>query len=160
MNQVTKAYYQLMLTQDTHEVMMASYKLAEDNFNIANAKYEQGTVSEFDKISAEVQMRSTKPAVVSAANAIVLSKLQLKVLMGVTENIDILIKDRLAAYETEVYANELTTGNETLENNTTLKQLNITEKMLKRNVRLLRANFKPTLSESFSEKYQSLYNQS
>ena len=30
-NQVTKAYYQLMLTQDTYEVMQKSYKLAEDN---------------------------------------------------------------------------------------------------------------------------------
>ena len=64
-NQVTKAYYQLMLTQDTYEVMQKSYKLAEDNFNVANAKYQQGTVSEFDKISAEVQMRSVKPSVVS-----------------------------------------------------------------------------------------------
>lgn len=159
-NQVTKAYYQLMLTQDTYEVMQASYKLAEDNFNIANAKYEQGTVSEFDKISSEVQMRSTKPAVVSAANAIVLSKLQLKVLMGVTENVDVVIKDSLAAYESEVFANELTAGNESLENNTTLKQLNINEKMLEQNIKLLRTNFLPTLGVSFSYNYQSLYNKS
>ena len=129
-NQVTKAYYQLMLTQDTYDVMLASFKLAEDNFNIANAKYEQGAVSEFDKISAEVQMRSTRPGVVSASNAITLSKLQLKVLMGITEDIDIQIKDSLAAYETEVFANELMTGNESLENNTTIKQLELNQKML------------------------------
>ena len=149
-NQVTKAYYQLMLTQDTHDVMLASYKLAEDNFNIANAKYMQGAVSEFDKISAEVQMRSTRPGVVSSANAITLSKLQLKVLMGITADIDILIKDSLAAYETEVFANELAAGSETLVNNTTMKQLELNQKMLHENIKLLRTQFIQTLVVSFS----------
>ena len=88
-NQVTKGYYQLMLTQDSYDVLQKSYKLAEDNYNIVNAKYQQGTVSEFDKISAEVQMRSIKPNVISAGNAVTLSKLQLKVLMGVTADVDI-----------------------------------------------------------------------
>ena len=60
-NQVSKAYYQLMLAQDSYEVLQGSYKLAEDNYNVVNAKYQQGTVSEYDKISAGVQMRSIKP---------------------------------------------------------------------------------------------------
>lgn len=33
-NQVTKAYYQLMLAQDSYEVLQKSYKLAEDNYNV------------------------------------------------------------------------------------------------------------------------------
>ena len=41
-NQVTKGYYQLMLTQDSYDVLQKSYKLAEDNYNIVNAKYQQG----------------------------------------------------------------------------------------------------------------------
>mgnify|MGYP000161006313 CR=1 FL=1 len=32
-NQVSKAYYQLMLAQDSYEVLQGSYKLAEDNYN-------------------------------------------------------------------------------------------------------------------------------
>ena len=77
-NQVTKAYYQLMLSQDSYEVLQKSYELAEENYHIVNAKYQQGAVSEFDKITAEVQMRSVKPSVISAGNAVTLSKLQLK----------------------------------------------------------------------------------
>ena len=96
-----------MLTQDSYDVLQKSYKLAEDNYNIVNAKYQQGAVSEFDKISAEVQMRSIKPNVISAGNAVTLSKLQLKVLMGVTADVDIEIADNLGNYETELFANEL-----------------------------------------------------
>lgn len=157
-NQVTKAYYQLMLTQDTYEVMQKSYKLAEDNFNVANAKYQQGTVSEFDKISAEVQMRSVKPSVVSASNAVTLAKLQLKVLMGITADVDLKADDNLANYETALFAGELSAGDESLINNTTMKQFDLNHKLLLKNIKSQRTNFLPILSMSLSYQYQSLYN--
>lgn len=158
-NQVTKAYYQLMLSQDSYDVLQKSYELAEENFNIVNAKYQQGAVSEFDKISAEVQMRSVKPAVISAANAVTLSKLQLKVLMGITADVDIKIDDSLTNYETEVFANQLHNAtNEGLINNTTMKQLDLNMKALKQNIKSLRTNFMPTLGMNFSYQYQSLNN--
>ena len=158
-NQVTKGYYQLMLTQDSYDVLQKSYKLAEDNYNIVNAKYQQGTVSEFDKISAEVQMRSIKPNVISAGNAVTLSKLQLKVLMGVTADVDIEIADNLGNYETELFANELNQPAANLNNNTTMKQLDLNRKMLNQNIKSLRTNFMPTLGMNYSYQYQSLYNE-
>lgn len=157
-NQVTKAYYQLMLSQDSYTVLLGSYKLAEENFNIVNAKFKQGTVSEYDKISAEVQMRSVKPNVISAANAVKLAKLQLKVLMGVTANVDIKIDDNLTSYEQDLFGNQLNETQTGLENNSTLKQLDLNMKLLEKNVKSLKTNFMPTLSMSFSYQYQSLYN--
>ena len=160
-NQVTKAYYQLMLTQDSYDVLQKSYKLAEDNYNIVNAKYRQGTVSEFDKITAEEQMRSVKPSVISAGNAVTLSKLQLKVLMGITADVDIKIDDSLAAYEGVVFANQLdNTVHEGLVNNTTMKQLELNRLMLQKNIKSLRTNFMPTLGLGYSYQYQSMNNDS
>lgn len=160
-NQVTKAYYQLMLTQDSYDVLQKSYKLAEDNYNIVNAKYRQGTVSEFDKITAEVQMRSVKPSVISAGNAVTLSKLQLKVLMGITADVDIKIDDSLAAYEGVVFANQLdNTVHEGLVNNTTMKQLELNRLILQKNIKSLRTNFMPTLGLGYSYQYQSMNNDS
>ena len=157
-NQVTKAYYQLMLAQDSYEVLQGSYKLAEDNFNVVNAKYQQGAVSEFDKISAEVQMRSIKPNGISAANAVTLAKLQLKVLMGITADVDIKTDDNLTNYESMLFANQLKEEDMSLENNTTMKQFELNMKLLEKNVKSLKTNFMPTLSMSFSYQYQSLYN--
>ena len=132
-------YKAMSMTQDSYDVLQKSYKLAEDNYNIVNAKYQQGTVSEFDKISAEVQMRSIKPNVISAGNAVTLSKLQLKVLMGVTADVDIEIADNLGNYETELFANELNQPAANLNNNTTMKQLDLNRKMLNQNIKSLRA---------------------
>ncbi|QIU93006.1 TolC family protein [Bacteroides faecium] len=157
-NQVSKAYYQLMLAQDSYEVLQGSYKLAEDNYNVVNAKYQQGTVSEYDKISADVQMRSIKPNLIAAANAVTLAKLQLKVLMGITADVEIKINDNLTNYEMAMFANQLREEEVNLNNNTTMKQFELNMKLLEKNVKSLKTNFMPTLSMSFSYNYQSLYN--
>ena len=49
-NQVTKAFYQLLLSQDSYEVLKKSYAQSEENYNIVKAKFEQGLVSEYDKL--------------------------------------------------------------------------------------------------------------
>lgn len=157
-NQVTKAYYQMMLAQDSYVVLQESYKLAEENFNVVNAKFQQGSVSEFDKISAEVQVRSVKPNLISAGNAVTLSALQLKVLMGITADVALKIDDSLARYESAVFANELDGFNEGLANNSTMLQLDLNEKLLNKNLKMLRTNFMPTLGAAFQYQYQSMNN--
>ena len=157
-NQVTKAYYQLMLAQDSYEVLKKSYALAEENYDIVNARFQQGMVSEYDKISAEVQMRNVKPSVVSAKNSVTLAKLQLKVLMGITEEVDLYIDDSLNRYETMVFANQLDTNDEGLINNSVMRQFDLNKKMLNQNLKMQKTNFMPTLSTAFSYQYQSLYN--
>lgn len=155
-NQVTKAYYQLMLAQDSYEVLQQSYKVAEENYEVVNAKFRQGKVSEFDKISAEVQMRSVKPNLISAANAVTLAGLQLKVLMGVTADVTLRIADSLARYETDLFATQLEPLDDRLATNSAMKQLELNRKMLELNTKALHANFLPKLSMSYSYQYQAL----
>lgn len=157
-NQVTKAYYQLMLAQDSYQVLLQSYRLAEENFRIVDAKYRQGKVSEFDKISAEVQMRSVKPNVISAANAVTLSVLQLKVLMGITADVALRIDDSLGSYESAVFAGQLDAPVEGLSNNSVMRQFNLNQRMLEQNRKSLYTNFMPTLGASFNYQYQSMNN--
>ncbi len=157
-NQVTKAYYSLMLSQDSYDVLKKSYKQSEDNFNVVNAKYKQGTVSEYDKISAEVQMRSIKPNMISASNAVILAKIQLKVLMGITANVDLVVDDNLSNYETAIYANQIQESPDNLANNSTIKQFNLNVSLLQHNLSLAKTNFMPTASLAYTYQYQSLYN--
>ena len=158
-NQVTKAYYQLMLAQDSYEVLKQSFAVAEENFHVVNAKYQQGTVSEFDKISAEVQMNSVRPNLIAAENAVTLSMLQLKVLMGITvTDLALRIDDSLTRYESTVYANELDQLDEGLVNNSTMRQMDLNMKLLRKSRQSLYANFMPTLGASYSYQYQTMNN--
>ena len=155
-NQVTKAYYQLMLAQDSYDVLNENFKLAEVNFNIVNAKFQQGKVSEYDKISAEVQKNNAWPSVVSGKNGVELAKLQLKVLMGITANVNLVIEDNLASYETEMEKAATTEIN--LDANSSLRQIDLQGELLHRQRKLLKTSFMPTLALSGSYQYQSMSN--
>ena len=156
-NQVTKAFYQLLLAQDSYNVLQKSYKQSEDNFNIVNAKFEQGSVSEYDKISADVQMRSLKPSVVSAGNGVNLAMLQLKVLLGMESNMPVAVVGNLKDYEMAMFTRQAQPQPaDIVGGNTTLRQLDLNQEMLKRNLKLKYTNFMPTLAFSFQYMYTSM----
>jgi outer membrane protein TolC len=157
-NQVTKAFYQLLLAQDSYEVLKMSFRQSEDNFRIVSAKYEQGTVSEYDKITAEVQMRSIKPTVVSARNGVNLANLQLKVLLGMSTDVPVAIDGNLKDYEMSMFTRQALPEPSNLSNNTTMKQLELNAQMLRQTLKLNQTNFMPTLAASFSYQYTAMDN--
>jgi outer membrane protein TolC len=155
-NQVTKAYYQLLLAQDSYAVLKKSYGQSEANYNVIKAKYEQGSVSEYDKIRGEVQMRNLMPAVVSARNGVNLARLQLKVLMGMDPGIEIAVAGNLKDYELVMFQQQLDDRTFHLNNNTDLKQLALNAELLNKNLKLQQTNFMPTLGASFNYAYMSM----
>ena len=157
-NQVTKAFYATLLAQDSYEVMQESYRISKENFEVVENKFKLGGVSEYDKISAEVQMRSTNSALVSAQTGLTLAQLQLKVLMGVTENVGIVIDDKLENYENQLLLPQIDGNEAQLENNSAMRQLDLNEKLLERTLKVQRTNFMPTLAFQLTGQYQSLYN--
>lgn len=158
-NQVTKAYYQLMLSQDSYQVLLKSYNYSEKNYQVVKAKYEQGSVSEYDKITAEVQMRNIKPSVVAAANAVRLAKTQIKVLLGIGDpELEVQVQDNLKNYEQQVHEHQ-PLEQVSLEQNTTLRQFTFNEKLLNHTLRIQKASFIPTLALNYQYQYQALFNQ-
>ena len=157
-NQVTKAYYQLLLAQDSYKVLLQSYAQAEANYEVVKAKYEQGTVSEYDKIRADVQVRSLKPSVVSAGNGVYVAHLQLQVLMRMDTEVEIAADGNLKDYEMVMFRRQMESNQLNLNNNSDLKQLDLNADLLKKTLAVQRTNFMPTLAASFNYSYTSLNN--
>ena len=151
--QVTKAFYQLMLAQDSYAVLQKSFAQSEENFRIVAAKYDEGRISEYDKISAEVQMRNLQPSVISARNAVDLSKLQLKVLMGVTADVDVAVEGNLRDYEEQMYTSMLTTDSLSLEQNSSLMQMDLNSRLLQNTLAIQKTNFMPNIALQFNYMY-------
>lgn len=157
-NQVTKAYFQILLAQDSYDVLLEGYAFSERNYEVVKAKYEQGSVSEYDKISAEVQMRNLKPGLVSARNALNISEVQMKVLLGISDaELHIVIDDSLKNYESAVSRQGIV-RDVSLSANSTMKQLELNETLLQESIKMQRTGFFPTLSLSYQLQTQSLYN--
>lgn len=157
-NQVTKAYYSALLSKDSYEVMQRSYNTSKENFEVVDKKYQAGRVSEYDKISAEVQMRSMRSSVVSAETGMNLAILQLKVLMGINTDVNVNIQDSLRSYESSLTLANAEANIGEIQNNSALRQLDLNKAMLERSRKMLRTNFMPTVSASLSGQYSSYSN--
>ena len=157
-NQVTKAYYQVILAQDSYDVLCKSLEQAERNFNVVKSLYELGGTSEYDKISAEVQLRSLNPTVIQARNAVTLAKLQLMILMGMDPETEIVVDGSLEDYEDRLYGEALAAGSYSLDNNTNIRQLKLNETMLNQTLKVQKMNFLPTMALAGTYSLQSLYN--
>ncbi len=156
-NQVTKAYYGALLAQDSYEVMKKSYGVAKQNYDLVEQKFNVGKVSEYDKISAEVQMRTMNSTVASTEAGMKLALLRLKVLMGVTADVEMKISDSLKSYEEKVLLPQEIGTNE-VANNTNIKQIDYSEGLLQRARKLLYTNFMPTVGAQLTGQYQSMSN--
>lgn len=157
-NQVTKAYYAALLAKDSRDVIQRSYDVSKENFDVVDKKFQVGKVSEYDKISAEVQMRSMNSSVTSAQTGLELAILQLKVLMGINTDLDIVINDSLKAYENSVTLANTESNTNEIENNSSLRQIDMNMGLLKRTDKILHTNFLPTIGMQISGMYQSYSN--
>jgi outer membrane protein TolC len=58
-NEVTKAYYQILLAQDSYQTLKEGFALAKQNYEEAKQRFDLGIAAEYDYIQAEVQMQNT-----------------------------------------------------------------------------------------------------
>ncbi|HEY6915580.1 MAG TPA: TolC family protein [Paludibacter sp.] len=157
-NQVTKAYYTLLLTQDQYNVFKRSYQNTTENARIINNKFKQGTVSEFEWIRADVQVKNASANLVSAESAVNMSKLQLKMLMGVDMFTGLKIEGSLSDFERNMYGDVLSIDTTSLKSNTDMNQFDLKSKQLDHALKIQKAGWWPTLAASFNYAYMSMAN--
>lgn len=156
-NSIRKAYYSVLLAKDSYNVLEQSYKNAELNYNDIKNKYNQGIVSEFDLIRADVNMKNIKPNLTQAQNAYNLSTLSLKALMGIDIDQEIKIEGSLLDYEQGLYQ-EIFSIDTTLTLNSDLKQFDIQTGQLQKSLEIYKAQYLPTVAISGNYTYVSMNN--
>ena len=154
-NEVQKAYYNVLLCQDSYNVLRSQYDNAKLNAETYASQYAQGTASEYDVLRSEVAVRNIEPTLLQTENAVKLSKLQLKVLMGIDVDFNIVIDDKLENYEQDMYSVTMNI-NRSLENNTDLRQLDLQTKMLQKTATLQKFAYIPTLAAQFNYNWISM----
>lgn len=157
-NQVSKAYYAILLTQDQYNVFKRSLQNTTENARIIQNKFKQGTISEFEWIRADVQVRNASSNLVSAESAVNMSKLQLKMLMGLEMSVDINVVGNLSEFEKNLYGDVLLIDTTSMQMNTDLNKFDIQSKQLDMALKMQKAAWWPTLAASFNYQYMSMAN--
>jgi outer membrane protein TolC len=158
-NNVKKAYYGVLIAQESYKVLMDNYKNIEDNAKLVTDKYNQGLVSEFDKLRADVQVQNAKPNINVAMNAVDLSQKALKIYMGVDIYEPLIFTGELKDFETEMETAKLPEKSSlSLDHNTDLKQIDMAIQQLDRSRRIVLSGACPMLALSGSYQYMTMGN--
>jgi len=158
-NNVKKAYYAVLMTQESYKVLMSNYNNVKQNAQLVTDKYNQGLVSEFDKLRADVQVHNVKPNINAALNAMDLSQKRLKIFMGVDIDEPLIFVGELKDFEVEMEAAKLPEQNSlTLDNNTNLKQVDMAIQQLERSRKLALSTACPMLALSSGFQYMTMGN--
>ncbi|MBR6439435.1 MAG: TolC family protein, partial [Bacteroidales bacterium] len=150
--QVKQAYYAVLLAQQVYDVYKDVYDNATTNYEHTEQLYNAGKSSEYEYLRAQVNVKNAEPNLYSSMMAIDLAIWQLKAVMGVDLDAKIGVAGTLDQYKDELMSYNMS-NNMSLENNTTLAQLQLQNQQLERTIKMTKYQYIPTLSASFSYSY-------
>jgi len=86
---VERAFYGALLTKELLTIAKASFDNAQENFRNVSALFEQGFVSDFDRMQAEIRVENIRPTLLQMENMQATTLNDLKLVMGIDQALDI-----------------------------------------------------------------------
>lgn len=144
-NAVKKAYYNILLAEQSLAVLRSSEATVSKTVEDTRVQYEHGLASEYNLLTAEVQLSNLQPSIIQTANSIDVAKRLLKMYLSLPENIDIALVGTLDDFRDAILngGEQLSTD---VSENSTLKQLDIQAELLRQNLKLTQTSRIPTLA--------------
>ena len=153
-SQVKQAFYGVLLAKESLAVMTQVYDNAQANYEKTLNRYQVGKASELEKLRAQVNVMNAEPNVSSAENAVLLATWQLKAVMGLNLDTDIEAVGELNDYTEQLLTPYVSEDN--IENNSSMIQLDIQNRMLESTIRMQKKQYLPTLAASINYNYSAM----
>ncbi len=149
---VKKAFFNILLAEQSLDVLRQSEANIRRTVEDTELRYRNGLASEYDLLTAQVQLSGLKPQILQTENSIKLAKLQLKMYLSIPENVEI-----EAAGALDDQRDRVLTGAEDLSadltNNSDLRSLDFQRELLRRQLRVSNAGRWPTVAAFFNATY-------
>ena len=157
-NQVKQAFFACLLAREAFEVYKSAYENALENCNQIQRRYNAQKASELDLTRAKTTLANAIPNVYDAESSMILSLWQLKAVMGVDleENFD--VAGSLGDYAQHMLYDLHESGELSLENNSSLRQLALQAEQLANTIKVQQYAALPTLSLSFNYSLNAMAN--
>lgn len=153
--QVKDAYFNVLLSKSSLEVLEQSISNAKESLRTTKTAYEHGTTSEYDYLSAQIQVNNLNPSYISAKNSVELAILQLKILLSLPETQEIEVTEKLEDYEENFSLLDELETEKALTNNSQLRQLDLNIASLQHSLKTIKYQHLPTLSAFGQYVYQT-----
>ncbi len=156
---VFNSFYGALLANEMLRVNRDSYRLAQENLDVAQKMYNQGMVAEYDLLRAKVAVSNIEPLVLRAETDVEVAVSNLKNVLGIDMDVDInLVADSDSSQFILPPIDPESAKAELRENRPEIK-ISQNETSLSRHlVSIAKADYRPTLSFSTSLQYQAQFN--
>lgn len=156
-NQVKSAYYTLLLAIDSRKTIAESYEMATLTHNIYTGRYEAGAASDYEVLRTSVAMQNIEPELLAADVAIKKARLQLAIVMGIDATFNFDPATSLDSYEAGMLAHTRQLSAD-YSNNADLRILDLDNDILRRNIKIQKLAFSPTLAFTANYNWTSMSN--
>lgn len=145
-NEVKKGYYNILLAEQSLAVLKDSEASIAETVKNTEAMYEQGLASEYDLLSAQVQLSNLRPNIVQTENSIKAAKLLFRMYLGLPASVDFSLEGSLDDFADQVAVATCPTNEVDLSNNADLRALDLQSRMLEHQLRMTNASRLPTIA--------------
>lgn len=156
-NQIKQAYFGYLLAKQSLDVLQKSYSTMESSNQLVTNSYNQGLVSEFEKLRSDVALQNQRPAVSSAQKAVRLANMNLKVLLGMNIDEPVIFDGQLSDYEQGVLNASMPTESDLqLAYNSALRQLDLGIQELEQSRKMIVGSACPNLALAGNIQYAGM----
>lgn len=152
-NTTKKSYFNYLIAQEVVSVQQSQLRNSEENLLDIQKRRQQGKLTDYDLTSAKVQVAQAKNSLLEAQSNIIPAANDLKLLLGFGPNNALRLTDPIALMDDEL---ALKAGiNQVLQQNSTLKQLELDIDLKEKKIGLVKSAFYPTLDIIGDYSYQA-----
>ena len=141
---VRAAYYNVLLAEQSLAVLNEAVLTTERVVENTKRMYENGLASEYDYLTAQVQLSNLRPQVLQTENAVSITKFQLKMYLSLPSDVEVEVVGSLDSFRDKVLLSE--DYSRDINENTTLRNLDIQAEMLQYQEQLIKASRMPVVA--------------
>lgn len=143
-NEVRKAFYNLLLLDESLEVLRESEALSQKTVDDTQRKVDAELASEYDLLTAQVQLSSLEPTIIQTEGAIEVAELYLHMLLSLPMEVEIDLIGDLDEFAGRTEENAYYSTD--ISNNSDLRSLDIQARMLENQLKVVNAQRMPTIA--------------
>lgn len=144
-NEVQKAYYNILLLDESLNTLYASEKISQESVDNIRRMFNAQLTSEYDLMTAEVNLSNIKPTIIQTVGSLEVAKMYIRMLLSLPENVEITLAGNLNSYS-DTISNSNTDYSTDISRNSDVLKLDIQSDMLKSQIRQINSQRIPTLA--------------
>lgn len=143
--EVKKSFYNILLAEQSLEVLHESQATVQRTVDDTRVQYENGLASEYDLLTAEVQLSNLRPVILQTENSIAVAKLMLKMYLSIPEEVAIDVEGQLDELRDAVLLGTENLSTDITENSE-LRSLDLQAEILAQQLKTANASRMPTVA--------------